>query len=78
MTFYGDCMKRCEDFVANFGDKRTGFGSRQLTVLDFLTSGFFYQKTKHDCHPQQPHLPDLGPCDFSVFLIEDKTEEPPF
>jgi hypothetical protein len=23
-------------------------------------------------------LPDLGPCDFSVFLIEDKTEEPPF
>jgi hypothetical protein len=24
VTFYGDCMKICEDFAPNFGDKRTG------------------------------------------------------
>jgi hypothetical protein len=24
VTFYGDCMKICENFASNFGDKRTG------------------------------------------------------
>jgi hypothetical protein len=24
ITFYGNCMKMCEDFTPNFGDKRTG------------------------------------------------------
>jgi hypothetical protein len=24
VTFYGDCVKVCEDFAQNFGDKRTG------------------------------------------------------
>jgi hypothetical protein len=24
VTFYSDCVKMCEDFALNFGDKRTG------------------------------------------------------
>jgi hypothetical protein len=24
VTFYGDCVKMCEDFAPNFGDKITG------------------------------------------------------
>jgi hypothetical protein len=37
----------------------------------------FCQK-QHDCHPHPPYSPDLAPCDFSLSLIEDETERPPF
>jgi hypothetical protein len=39
VTFYGDCMKMCEDFAPNFGNKRTGVTMRRLT-LTFLTMNF--------------------------------------
>jgi hypothetical protein len=61
---YSDCMKMCEDFPPNFGDKRTGC----CITLPYSPRNFFYQK--HDCHPFQPY--------FSVFPIEDKTERLPF
>jgi hypothetical protein len=37
VTFYGDYMKMCKDFAANFGDKRTG---RCVTTTDPHTSFF--------------------------------------
>jgi hypothetical protein len=70
--FYGDCEKMCEDFVRNFGEKRTGFcikATHRLTI-PFSPGYFFYQK-EHEWCPPFILL-------FSVSLIEDKTELPPF
>jgi hypothetical protein len=41
-------------------------------IKEFLT------KNNMTVVPHTPYLPDLAPCDFSVSLIEDKTEKPPF
>jgi hypothetical protein len=37
VTFYGDCVKICEGFAPNFGDKRTG---RCITTTHHLTLPF--------------------------------------
>jgi hypothetical protein len=47
VTFHGDCMKICEDFVPNVGDTRTGC---RITTMHRLTLSFsprtFWPKTK--------------------------------
>jgi hypothetical protein len=37
MTFYGDCVKMCENFARNFGDKRIGCS---ITITHRLTLTF--------------------------------------
>jgi hypothetical protein len=55
VTFYGDCLKICEDFAPNFGDKRTGcyvMTTHRLTLQFSL--GNFGPKTKWLCSPVHP------------------------
>jgi hypothetical protein len=71
VTFYGDCVKMCEDVVPNFGDKRTGCCTTTTLHLTLpFTGDFFLPKKQHDCRPPPPYL--------SVSPIEDKKEGPPF
>jgi hypothetical protein len=71
MTFYGDCAKTCEDFILNFGDKRTGccITTTHRLTLPFAT-GNFWPKTTWLSSPTNPT--------FLFFSIEDKTERLPF
>jgi hypothetical protein len=66
VKFYGDCVKMCEDFAENFGDKRTSscIATTHRLTLPF-SSGNFDQK-QHEYRP----LPTLL---FSDSPIEDKT-----
>jgi hypothetical protein len=45
-ALYGDCMRMCEDFALNFGNKRAGC---YIITTCYLTlhfhQGIFYQKT---------------------------------
>jgi hypothetical protein len=62
VTFYGDCMRICEDFALNFGDRRTGcciMTTHHITLL-------FYQN-QHYCCPHPSQSDDLDPRDFSLF-----------
>jgi hypothetical protein len=76
MTFYGDCMKMCEDFALNFGEKRIGCCITK-THISFFTRNFL-PKNNMIVVPDQPYSPDFASCDFSVSPIEDKTRRPPF
>jgi hypothetical protein len=41
VTFYGDCVKMCEDFARNFGDKRVGSCiTTQCLTLPFAPGKF--------------------------------------
>jgi hypothetical protein len=40
VTFYGDCVKKCEDFAPKFGDKKTGSCIATMRVSNFL----FYRR----------------------------------
>jgi hypothetical protein len=42
VTFCGDCVKMCEDFYQNFGDKRTGccITTTHRLTLSFPSTGF--------------------------------------
>jgi hypothetical protein len=70
-TFYGDCKKMCEDFSPNFGDKRTGccIMTTYRITLPFSPVSFL---------PKTTWLLSPYTLLFSVPLIEDKTEKPPF
>jgi hypothetical protein len=52
VTFYGDCVKMCEDFTPNFGDNRT---CCCITTTHNIT-----------LVPHPPYSSDLPPCDFSL------------
>jgi hypothetical protein len=71
VTFYGDCIKMCEDFTPNFGNKRTGccIMTKLRHTLPFPQGNFFTKNNKNII---------LYPPYFFVSLIEDKTERPPF
>jgi hypothetical protein len=66
--YYWDCMKMCENFAPNFGDKRTCccIATTHRPTLLFSTGNFFYQK-QHDCHPPPTLFVSVSP-------VEDKTE----
>jgi hypothetical protein len=70
VTIYGNCMKICEDFAPNFGDKRTGccITTTQSHTF-FITREFIYPK-QHYSSPPTPL--------FCVSTIEDKIESSPF
>jgi hypothetical protein len=42
MTFYGECMKICEDFAPKFGDKGTGYciTAKRRFTLPFSPQNF--------------------------------------
>jgi hypothetical protein len=71
LTSYCDCVKICEDFTPNLGDKKGGYYimTRHHLTLPF-SLGNFWSKTPWLLSP-----PNLL---FSVYWIEDKTERPPF
>jgi hypothetical protein len=71
VKYYGDCVKICENFSPNFGDKELAVASRQRTVSQFLLQQIFFGRKQHDCRPTPTLL-------FSVSMIEDKSEMPPF
>jgi hypothetical protein len=53
VTFYGDCMKVCEDFVLNFGGKKLAVVSWQSITLFFSLGNFWPKTTWLSCstHP---------------------------
>jgi hypothetical protein len=59
VTFYGACVKMCEDFVPYFENKRTGCCI--MTTYTFISHHriFFYQK--HDYHPPPTLFSWLSP-----------------
>jgi hypothetical protein len=69
--FYDDCVRMCEDFAPNFGNKRTNYC---ITTVHHLTlpfhQGIFYQK-QHHC-PSPPILrlsvPNFGNKRTSCFI----------
>jgi hypothetical protein len=64
VTFYE------EDFIPNFGDKRTGCSIMTTHRLKFIFHQGIFDQKQHDCRPKQPY--------FSVCPIEDQTESLPF
>jgi hypothetical protein len=80
VTFYGDCVKICEDFAPNFGDKG---GSCCITTTLRLTLPFspgnFVTKNNMTVAPLPPNSPDLAHCDSSLFRrLQIKLKGPHF
>jgi hypothetical protein len=79
VTFYGDCMKMCEDFDLSFGNKRFVCcitTTCRLTLPSFTKE--FFTKINMTVVLQPPYSPDFALCDFPVSSIEYKNERPPF
>jgi hypothetical protein len=75
VTFYGDCVKMCEDFAQNFSVKRTSYCFKTTSIF----SPGNLLKRKNMTIPSHPDWPDLAPCNiFSVSPIEVESERPPF
>jgi hypothetical protein len=71
VTFYTDCVKMSEDFAPNFWHKRTGCWIMTTYHLTLSFSPWnFLPKNNMTVIPHPPY--------FSVSVIEDKTERPPF
>jgi hypothetical protein len=59
VTFRVDCVKMCEDFSPNFGDKNLAVTSRQRTVSQFLShKGIVNRKPSSPTHPTFLCFPD--------------------
>jgi hypothetical protein len=58
VTFYGHYVKMCEDFVLNFGDKRTGcyITTTHCLTLPFSPGNFFFTKNDMTVVPTHPTL----------------------
>jgi hypothetical protein len=71
VTSYGDCLKLCEDFAPNVGDKRTGCYITKMhpLTLPFSPGNFLEQITL---------LSPSSTLRSSVSSTEDKTVRPPF
>jgi hypothetical protein len=67
VTFYGDCAKIFEDFALNFGGKRTDccIMTMQSHISSYTTE--FVTKSNMTVILKPSQLPDLAPCDFSLF-----------
>jgi hypothetical protein len=66
VTFYSDCLKMCEDFTPNFGDKRTGCCILTMHCLTLSFSpGNFWPKIVWLSPPPTP-LIWIGPLQLSV------------
>jgi hypothetical protein len=55
LTFYGNCVKMCEDFAPNFGDKRTGCCITIAHRPQFLFHQAIYDREQHNFRP--PNTP---------------------
>jgi hypothetical protein len=58
----------CEDFTSNTDIKRTGCCIRITHHLSSSFSRAFLTKNNITVVPHPPYTPDLGTCDFSLFL----------
>jgi hypothetical protein len=66
--FYGNCMKICEDFTLNFGDKRTGCCIMTMHCLTLPSSTKeFLIKNNTTVIPHPTYLPELAAWNFSVY-----------
>jgi hypothetical protein len=59
LKFYGGCVKMCEDFAPNFGDKITGCCI--TTTCRFSPGSFFFYPKQKDCRPPPILLAWLDP-----------------
>jgi hypothetical protein len=64
VMFYGDCVKLCNDFTPNFGEKLLAVASCQHT---FFSPGNFFTKSNMNIFPHPPYSPVISPCNFSLF-----------
>jgi hypothetical protein len=71
VTFYGDCVRMCEDFRQNFDDERTGYC---ITTMHRLT---LTSPPSNFCRKQNNYRPPPT-LHFSGSPIEDKIERLPF
>jgi hypothetical protein len=71
VTFYCGCVKMCEDFAANLGDKRTGCC---ITTMHSLTLSF----SPGNLWPKTTWPSSPSTLLFSICPIEYKTERPSF
>jgi hypothetical protein len=63
--FYGSCLKICEDFTPNFGDKKKNWLLYHNNTPLFTREFFTKNNMTLTFHP--PYSPDLAPCDFFLF-----------
>jgi hypothetical protein len=74
VTFYGECMKMCEDSAPNFGDKRTVCCVTTHRLVPPFSSGNFRPRITWLSSPSHPqHSPDLA-SEASLPIHFDTTE----
>jgi hypothetical protein len=64
---YGDCVKMCEDFTLNFGDKELAVASEQSAFSCFIFHQGTFDQKQHDGRLRPAYSPYLAPCDLSLF-----------
>jgi hypothetical protein len=67
VTLYGDCVKICEYFASNVGDKRTGCCIATMHRNTFFSPGNFFTKTNMAVVLHPTYSIDLAPGDHSLF-----------
>jgi hypothetical protein len=54
--FYGDCVKICEDFTLNFGNKNTGSCNTTKHSRFLFHHGFFLYRKQNGCRPHPTYF----------------------
>jgi hypothetical protein len=73
-AFYCDCVKMCEDFAPNFGDKRTGCCIMTTSHLTSPLHQRIFNQKQHDCHPPPILLSSVSersPSDTTEVIVEE-------
>jgi hypothetical protein len=67
ITFYGNCLKMCEDFARTLATKELTLASWISTVSHFPFHRGILDQKQHDCHPQPTVLAWIGPMQLFCF-----------
>jgi hypothetical protein len=66
LTFYGYCVKMCQDFARTSATKELAVASRQHTVSHFFFRHGILTINKMTATSHPPYSPDLAPLRYSV------------